>query len=82
MEMDIITDHQPQKKQDPPADFEHSDFRNTFQPNIFSAHRAVLYSPKHIKDFWKRTLLTKHSDETIHTVGKAISYDFSSKRVS
>ena len=63
-------------KQDAPAHFKPSEIRSTIQPNTFTAHQAGLYSPKHIKDFWNRILLTKHSDETIQVLGKAISYDF------
>ena len=29
-----------------------------------------------MKDFWNRILLTKHSDETIEVLGKAIGYGF------
>ena len=65
-----------QVKQDPPAHSQPSEIRSTIQSSTFSAHRAGLYSPKHIKGFWNRILSTKHSHETIHLLGKTISYYF------
>ena len=63
-------------KHDPPARFISSEIRSTIQSNTFSAHTAGLYSPIHIKQSWNKIFLTKHSDETIQVLGKAISYDF------
>ena len=31
---------------------------------------------KDVKEFWNRILLTKHSDETLHVLGKTISQEF------
>ena len=62
-------------KQDAPVHFKPSEIRSNIQPNTFSAHTAGLYSLKHMKDFWNKILLTKHSDETIPVFGKTIGYD-------
>ena len=63
-------------KQDTTAHSKHSDVRITIQPNTFSAHTADLPSAKQIEGFWNPSLLTKHSEETLQVLGKAICFDF------
>ena len=58
---------------DPPDHFNVSEIPSTIQPNTFYAPTLALYSSKHIKGFWNRILLRKHSDEAIEVLGKAIS---------
>ena len=69
-------------KQSPPAYFKPSEVRTSIRPNVYSAQDAGLYSQKDVKEFWNRILLTKHSDETLSVLGKTISKEFLTKKIS
>ena len=49
---------------------------NFYRPDAYTAQNGGLYSTKDVKDFWNRILLTKHSDDTLHVLGKTISQEF------
>ena len=63
-------------KKDPPLLFEPTQIQNAISPNTFTAQDAGIYSQKELKHFWNRVLFTKHSDNTLQLLGKAISYEF------
>ena len=63
-------------KQSPPAFCKPSELRTSIRPNAYTAQNASLYSTKDVKEFWKRILLTKHSDEFLHALGNTISKEF------
>ena len=63
-------------KKDPPLLFEPSQIQTAISPNTFTAQDAGIYSQKELKHFWNRVLFTKHSDNTLQLLGKAISYEF------
>ena len=61
-------------KKDPPLLFEPTQVQ-TISPYTFTAQDAGIYSQKELKHFWNRVLFTKHSDNTLQLLGKAISYE-------
>ena len=63
-------------KKDPPLFFEPTQIQTAISPNTFTAQDAGIYSQKELKHFWNRVLFTKHSDNTLQLLGKAISYEF------
>ena len=63
-------------KKDPPLLFEPTQIQTAISPNTFNAQDAGIYSQKELKHFWNRVLFTKHSDNTLQLLGKAISYEF------
>ena len=63
-------------KKDPPLLFEPTQIQTAISPNTFTAQDAGIYSQKELKHFWNRVLFTKHSDNTLQLLGKAISYEF------
>ena len=63
-------------KKDPPLLFEPTQIQTAISPNTFTAQDAGIYSQKEFKHFWNRVLFTKHSDNTLQLLGKAISYEF------
>ena len=63
-------------KKDPPLLFEPTQIQTAISPNTFSAQDAGIYSQKELKHFWNRVLFTKHFDNTLQLLAKAISYEF------
>ena len=55
---------------------EPSQIKTTIRPNNFTAQDAVIYSNAELDQFWKRLIFSKHSDSTLHLLGKALSYSF------
>ena len=60
-------------KKDPPLLFEPTQIQTAISPNTFTAQDAGINSQKELKHFWNQFLFTKHSDNTLQLLGKAIS---------
>ena len=56
--------------------FTHIQIKTTIRPNTFTAQDAGIYSNVKLDQFWNRILFSKHSDTTLHLLGKAPSYSF------
>ena len=56
--------------------------QTTNSHNTFTAQDAGFSSQKELKHIWNRVLFTKHSDNTLKLLGKAIRYEFMSKQSS
>ena len=69
-------------KKDPPLPFEPTQVPTAISPNTFTAQDAGIYSQKELKHLWNRVLFTKHSDNTLQLLGKAISYEFMNQKSS
>ena len=63
-------------KKDPSLLFEPTQIQIATSPNTFTAQDAGIYSQKELKHICNRVLFTKHSDNTLQLLGKAISYEF------
>ena len=62
-------------KKEPPVLFEPTQDQTAISPNTFTAQDAGIYSQKDLKHFWNRVLVSKHSDNSLQLLGKAISYE-------
>ena len=69
-------------EKDPPKSFEPTQVQTAISPNTFAPQGASIYSQKELKHFWNHVLFTKHSDNTLQLLGKAIIYEFMSKQSS
>ena len=76
-----VSTPQPNKK-DPPLIFEPTQVQTAISPNTFTARDAEVYSQRDLKNFWNCVLLTKHSDNSLKLLGKALSYELMSKQSS
>ena len=56
--------------------FTPSQIKTTIRPNTFKAQDAGIYYNAELDQFWNRILFSKHSDSTLHLLGKALSYSF------
>ena len=63
-------------KRKPPLMFTPSQIKSTIRPNTFTAQDAGIYSNAELDQFWNRILFSKHSDSTLHLLGKALGYSF------
>ena len=59
-----------------PLMFTPSQTKTTLRSNTFTAQDAGIYSNAELDQFWNRILYLKHSDSTLHLLGKARSYSF------
>ena len=66
------------KNKDPPKLFEPTQIQTAISSNTFTAQDAGIYSQKELKHFWNLALYTKHSDNTLQRLWKAISYELMS----
>ena len=69
-------------KKDSSLLFEPTQVQTAISPSTFTAHDAGIYSQKELKPFWNRVLITKHSDNTLQLLVKAISYKFMNQQSS
>ena len=53
-----------------------SEIKTTLRLDTFTAQDAGIFSNAEIDLFWKRILLSKHSDSTLQLSGKVLSYSF------
>ena len=63
-------------KRKPPLMFTPSQIKTTTRPNIFTAQDAGIYSNAELDQFLNRISFSKHSDSTLHLLGKSLSYSF------
>ena len=56
--------------------FTPSQIKTTIRPNTFTAQDACTYSNAELDQFWNRISFSKHSNSTLHLLGKALSYSF------
>ena len=63
-------------KRKPPLMFTTHQIKTTIRPNTFTAQDAGIYSNAELDQFRNRILYSKHSDTTLHLLGKAFSYSF------
>ena len=60
----------------PPFMFTPSGSETTMRPNTFTAQDAGFYSNAELDQFWNRILFSKHSNTTLGTLEKALSFSF------
>ena len=63
-------------KREAPQKFRPTQVKTKITPNTFTAQDAGIYSNAKLDQFWNRVLLAKHSDTTLHLLGKSLNYDF------
>ena len=63
-------------KRKPPLKFTPSQIKTTIRPNTFTSQDAGIYSNAELDQFWNRILFSEHSDSTLQSLGKALSYSF------
>ena len=63
-------------KRKPPLMFTLNQIKTTRRPNTFTAQDAGKYSNAELDPFWNRILFSKHSDKTLQSLGKTLSYSF------
>ena len=63
-------------KREPPQMFKPTQIKTTITPNTFTTQDAGLYSNAELYQFWNGLLFAKHSDTTLHLLGKSLGYDF------
>ena len=63
-------------KQKPLFMFTPNQSKTTKRANAFTAQDAGRNSNAELAQFWNRILFPKHSDTTLHLLGKALSYSF------
>ena len=63
-------------KKNSPLIFTPSQIKTTIRPNTLTAQDAGVYSNAEVDHFWRRFLISKHSDSTLQLLGKALSYPF------
>ena len=63
-------------KREAPQMFRPTQTKTTITPNTFTAQDTGTCSNANLDQFWNRVLFAKHSDTTLHLLGKSISYDF------
>ena len=63
-------------KRKPPFMFTPSESETTMRPNTFTAQDAGFYSNAELDQFWNRILFSKHSNTTLGTLEKTLSFSF------
>ena len=65
-------------KRKPSLMFTPEKITTTIRPNTFTAQDAGIYSNAELDQLWNRILFSKHSETTLQSLGKALSYSFNS----
>ena len=61
--------------------FKPTQIETTITPITFTAQDACIYSNAELDQFWNRVLFAKHSDTTLQSLGKSLSYDFNTVHI-